>query len=78
MPFWILCLQEREAADSGGDESREDFYDAEILDEFTTNRGEFKLRTVSFNEDRFFQVTNQIQLQFFFKNKMVSKYFLRK
>ncbi|KAL5559283.1 hypothetical protein UlMin_035494 [Ulmus minor] len=51
-----ISLAEREAADSGSNESREDFYDAEILDEFTTNRGEFKLRTVSFNEDRFFQV----------------------
>ncbi|GMN50069.1 hypothetical protein TIFTF001_019240 [Ficus carica] len=26
--------------------------DAEILDELTTSRGEFKVRTVSFSEDR--------------------------
>ncbi|XP_010526199.1 PREDICTED: probable boron transporter 7 [Tarenaya hassleriana] len=34
-------------------ESEEDeFYDAEILDEITTSRGELKLRTMSFTEDR--------------------------
>lgn len=31
--------------------------DAEILDELTTSRGELKVRTVSFNEERRSQVT---------------------
>lgn len=52
-----LWKQEREPPDSGSEDSTEDFYDAEILDEITTNRGEFKLRTVSFNEERFLQVS---------------------
>lgn len=51
-----ISLTEREPPDTGSDESSEDFYDAEILDEITTNRGEFKLRTMSFNEERFSQV----------------------
>ncbi|KAG4389319.1 hypothetical protein AAZX31_06G068100 [Glycine max] len=43
--------------DTDTDGSSEDFYDAEILDEMTTNRGELKLRTVSsFSEDRQTQV----------------------
>nr|KYP36569.1 Boron transporter-like protein 2 [Cajanus cajan] len=57
--------QEKEQNGSDSDESSEDFYDAEILDEMTTNRGELKLRSVSsfndrnhsFNEDRHNQVT---------------------
>ena len=65
-----MCKQKREPADSGSDESTEDFYDAEILDEITTNRGEFKLRTVSFNEDRFSQVTGKCKVPF-----MLSKLF---
>ncbi|EXB94144.1 Boron transporter 4 [Morus notabilis] len=57
-PHRILSISvtEREPPDSGSEDSTEDFYDAEILDEITTNRGEFKLRTVSFNEERFLQV----------------------
>lgn len=51
-----ICEQEREEAVPGSQGTDEDFFDAEILDEMTTNRGELKLRTVSFNEDRFFQV----------------------
>lgn len=51
-----ISLTEREPPDTGSEESSEDFYDAEILDEITTNRGEFKLRTMSFNEERFSQV----------------------
>ncbi|XP_020205446.1 probable boron transporter 7 [Cajanus cajan] len=55
---------EKEQNGSDSDESSEDFYDAEILDEMTTNRGELKLRSVSsfndrnhsFNEDRHNQV----------------------
>lgn len=33
-----------------------DVCDAELLDELTTSRGEIKLRTVSFNEERRYQV----------------------
>lgn len=51
-----ISLTERVQPDTGSEESSEDFYDAEILDEITTNRGEFKLRTMSFNEERFSQV----------------------
>ncbi|GMN45190.1 hypothetical protein TIFTF001_014393 [Ficus carica] len=54
-----ISLTEREPPDTGSEESSEDFYDAEILDEITTNRGEFKLRTMSFNEERFSQVKGQ-------------------
>ncbi|KAK7384746.1 hypothetical protein VNO78_30447 [Psophocarpus tetragonolobus] len=36
------------------DESSEDYYDAEILDEMTTHRGELKLRTVSRNNSTSF------------------------
>lgn len=32
--------------------SEDEFYDAEILDEITTSRGELKHRTVSVKEDR--------------------------
>lgn len=44
--------QGKEVPDSGSEagESSEEFYDSEILDKMTTNRGEVKLRTVSFNE----------------------------
>jgi len=45
-----LVDQDREPRDSDTDGSSEDYYDAEILDEMTTNRGELKLRTVSFND----------------------------
>lgn len=46
------CEQGKELPDSGSEagESSEEFYDSEILDKMTTNRGEVKLRTVSFNE----------------------------
>lgn len=40
----------------GGDNSDEDFYDAEVLDEMTTRRGELKLRTVSFKEEMLYRV----------------------
>lgn len=48
-------MQEREPPDMGNEASENDFYGAEILDEMTTNRGELKLRTLSFNEDKLFQ-----------------------
>lgn len=60
---WDLIMFDQEK-DSDGGESEDD-YDAEILDEMTTNRGELKLRTISFHrkhrgggagEDRNFQV----------------------
>jgi len=56
--------------------SEEDYYDAEILDEMTTNRGELKFRTVNqndsrssnrgsftygFNEDRHIQVKHKLK-----------------
>ncbi|KAJ6674044.1 BORON TRANSPORTER 6-RELATED [Salix viminalis] len=44
-----LSIRERAPPDVDSEESEDDFYDAEILDELTTNRGELKLRTLSFN-----------------------------
>uniref|UniRef100_A0A2N9IRF9 Bicarbonate transporter-like transmembrane domain-containing protein n=1 Tax=Fagus sylvatica TaxID=28930 RepID=A0A2N9IRF9_FAGSY len=55
----VACEQGRAPPDSGSEAEDcllEDFYGAEILDEMTTNRGEVKLRTVSFGEDKFFQL----------------------
>ncbi|XP_020208958.1 probable boron transporter 7 [Cajanus cajan] len=40
--------------DSESEKSVDDYYDAEILDEMTTHRGELKLRTVSRNNSRSF------------------------
>ncbi|KAF8393269.1 hypothetical protein HHK36_021510 [Tetracentron sinense] len=51
-----LSFKECEVPHNGGEESGVEVCDAEILDELTTSRGEFKLRTISFNEDRSFQV----------------------
>ncbi|XP_027190827.1 probable boron transporter 7 isoform X2 [Cicer arietinum] len=45
-----MSFKDKEPHDSDTDGSSEDYYDAEILDEMTTNRGELKLRTVSFND----------------------------
>ncbi|KAG2700056.1 hypothetical protein I3760_07G216000 [Carya illinoinensis] len=50
------CGQEKDLPDSVSEESSLGFHDAEILDELTTNRGEVKLRTVSWNDERLFQV----------------------
>lgn len=47
---------EQEIGGGAGSPATDDFFDAEVLDEMTTNRGELKFRTVSFNEDRLFQV----------------------
>lgn len=55
-------MQDKELPDSDNEESLEEFYDAEILDEMTTHRGEVKLRTLNCSEDRFFQVTFQQNL----------------
>lgn len=46
------ALRDTEQNDTDTDGSSEDYYDAEILDEMTTNRGELKLRTVSSFNDR--------------------------
>ncbi|KAE8711887.1 putative boron transporter 7 [Hibiscus syriacus] len=46
-------LQELDAADEG---TGDNFCDAEILDEMTNHRGELKLRTVSFKEEKLHQV----------------------
>lgn len=43
------------------EENEVEMCDGEILDELTTNRGELKVRTMSFNEDKRSQV-----LSFFF------------
>ncbi|CAK7353562.1 unnamed protein product [Dovyalis caffra] len=53
-----LSLREREPPDVGPDGSEDDFFDAEILDEMTTNRGELKLRTLSSKEERLYQARN--------------------
>jgi hypothetical protein len=55
-------VQEREPPDVDSEKSEDDFYDAEILDEMTTNRGELKLRTLSFKEDRLHQARNTYPL----------------
>ena len=51
-----LFYQEREVAHLVNEEDGVEVCDAEILDELTTSRGEFKVRTVSFSEDRRGQV----------------------
>ena len=47
--FLKMFGQDKEA-NNDDSESTADYYDAEILDEMTTHRGELKLRTVSFND----------------------------
>ncbi|XP_057960181.1 boron transporter 4-like [Malania oleifera] len=42
--------------DIRSDDTESDFFDDEILDEMTTRRGELKLRTVSFGEDKYYQI----------------------
>uniref|UniRef100_A0A1D1XNH8 Boron transporter 4 n=1 Tax=Anthurium amnicola TaxID=1678845 RepID=A0A1D1XNH8_9ARAE len=53
-----FSVKEQDVSLSGSDDitSSMDTCDAEILDEFTTSRGEIKLRAVSFKEDRCLQV----------------------
>lgn len=51
-----MFKQEREPPDSHSEGTEDDFYDAEILDEMTTNRGELRLRTVSFKEHQVYLV----------------------
>ncbi|XP_027333119.1 probable boron transporter 7 [Abrus precatorius] len=47
-----ISLRDKEPGDGDSEKSSEDYYDAEILDEMTTNRGELKLRAVSRNNSR--------------------------
>ncbi|XP_021298568.1 boron transporter 4 [Herrania umbratica] len=49
-------FKERETPRLGNEEDGVEMFDAELLDELTTSRGELKVRTVSFNEDRKGQV----------------------
>ncbi|XP_052486801.1 boron transporter 4 [Gossypium raimondii] len=49
-------IREEQSTDSRSEGSEDDFYDAEILDEITTNRGELKLRSRSTKEERLYQV----------------------
>lgn len=48
----MIAKQENEPARLGSDGGGVDICDAEILDELTTSRGEFKVRGVSFSEER--------------------------
>uniref|UniRef100_A0A2C9UYJ3 Bicarbonate transporter-like transmembrane domain-containing protein n=1 Tax=Manihot esculenta TaxID=3983 RepID=A0A2C9UYJ3_MANES len=51
-----LSFKEKEAAGVRNEEGKVEVCDAEMLDELTTSRGEFKVRTVSFHEDNRGQV----------------------
>lgn len=57
-----LSIREYETSQPGSDDGNDEVCDAEILDEFTTSRGEFKLR-LSFKEDRNIQVHPEESLQ---------------
>lgn len=54
--FFDHFYQEREVGHLVNEEGGVEVCDTEILDELTTSRGELKVRTVSFNEDRRGQV----------------------
>ncbi|KAL4302555.1 hypothetical protein GQ457_10G016290 [Hibiscus cannabinus] len=54
-----VSLQEGESTTGGEGEDDDDFHDAEVLDEMTTSRGELKLRTRSYKEERQHQVHPQ-------------------
>ncbi|GMI88625.1 ARABIDOPSIS THALIANA REQUIRES HIGH BORON 4, REQUIRES HIGH BORON 4 [Hibiscus trionum] len=54
-----VSLQEGEPTTGGEGEDDDDFHDAEILDEMTTSRGELKLRSRSYKEERLHQVHQQ-------------------
>lgn len=49
-PHRARTIQLRDTEPHNADGSSDDYYDEEILDEMTTNRGELKLRTISFND----------------------------
>lgn len=58
-------VQERELHDLRNEPNDgDDFYDAEILDEMTTHRGELKLRTSSFKEDKLYQARDLVSFYF--------------
>lgn len=48
----MAFYQEREAHVLGNEEGEVEMCDAEIFDELTTSRGELKVRTVSFSEEK--------------------------
>lgn len=50
--------------------------DGEILDELTTNRGELKVRTMSFNEDKHSQVLLFLIYVYFFRPVCLYHFFL--
>ncbi|MFS7971053.1 putative bicarbonate transporter [Helianthus anomalus] len=52
-----LNLREMDSAGGGSNEDDVSICDAEILDELTTSRGEFKVRSLSIKDDRRTQVT---------------------
>ncbi|XP_038696811.1 boron transporter 4-like [Tripterygium wilfordii] len=58
-----LSIKDKDTPDARIEASEDEFYDAEILDEMTTHRGELKLRTLSFNEDRMYQVHPQDEVR---------------
>ncbi|KAH7547356.1 boron transporter 4 [Ziziphus jujuba] len=58
-----LSFKEKEIPGLGNEEDGVEMCDAEILDELTTRRGEFKVRTVSFNEDRRGQIYPEDDVQ---------------
>ncbi|GLT71691.1 hypothetical protein SLA2020_436900 [Shorea laevis] len=51
-----LSFREREKSSPGSDDNEIELCNAELLDELTTSRGELKIRSVSFDEDRKSQV----------------------
>ncbi|EEF44729.1 Boron transporter, putative [Ricinus communis] len=51
-----LSFREKEGGGLGNEEGKVEVCDAEMLDELTTSRGEFKVRTVSFHEENRGQV----------------------
>ncbi|KAJ8505675.1 hypothetical protein OPV22_006561 [Ensete ventricosum] len=58
-----LSFGEGEASQSNSDDNDAEMCDAEILDDLTTSRGEFKHRTKSFNDDRFHQIYPEVSQQ---------------
>ncbi|XP_038699864.1 boron transporter 4-like isoform X2 [Tripterygium wilfordii] len=58
-----LSTKEKEPSAALIEASEDEFYNAEILDEMTTNRGELKHRTLSINEDSMYQVHPQDEVR---------------
>lgn len=54
--------QDREALHPGNVNGEVEVCDAEILDELTTSRGEFKVRTVSSSDEKLIQVRKRNKL----------------